>query len=193
LTISDQERSTYTDVFAVERYGDFSPGAHYAPLFASLAKPPATVLDAGCGTGKGMLALHAAGFKVMGCDLTASGLVPEARSVGYMVEACLWRDLFPVAYLADVPKFDYAYCCDVLEHIPPTFTMLTVRNILAITQHAAFFSIALVPDNFGVWVGKPLHQTVQGFTEWRDQLNEVGKVIESRDLGLSGVYWVAPQ
>ena len=197
--ITQRERAVYQDIFQIPTYSDHSPGEVYAPLFASLAQAPATVLDAGCGSGKGMLALTALGFSVYGCDLTDAGLVPEARALGNMLQACLWRDVFPVAYIAASGKtgdcafqFDYAYCCDVLEHIPPTFTMLAVRNILAVTRYAAFFSIALTPDNFGVWVGKPLHQTVQSFTDWRDQLSEVGRVLEARDLGVNGIYWVAP-
>jgi hypothetical protein len=50
-----------------------------------------------------------------------------------------------------------------------------------------------MPDGHGVWVGKHLHQTVQSFTAWRDQLNEVGRVVDARDLCVAGVYCVESQ
>lgn len=189
MTIQAQERETYRDMFAIESYGDFSPGERYAPVFASLATPGATVLDAGCGTGKGLLALEALGYDVFGCDLTADGLLPETKHLR-MVEACLWRDLSAVTFLAGVEQFDYVYCCDVLEHIPTPFTMLVVRNLLSVAKHGVFLSIALQPDQCGVWIGKHLHRTVQSFSEWRDQLKELGTVTEARDLMTTGIYMV---
>jgi hypothetical protein len=50
-----------------------------------------------------------------------------------------------------------------------------------------------MPDGHGVWVGKHLHQTVQPFTTWRDQLNEVGRVVDARDLCVAGVFCVEPR
>jgi CRISPR/Cas system-associated exonuclease Cas4 (RecB family) len=41
-----------------------------------------------------------------------------------------------------------------------------------------FLGIALVPDQFGVWMGTPLHLTVQPFTWWRDSLKELGTVVD---------------
>lgn len=191
------ERATYREMFGVEEYCVHSPGERYLPAFQQWAPIGSTVLDAGCGPGAGARALRAAGYRVALCDLEPYrefGDLPFAA-------ACLWseRDLAAVAYLMCLHglttdgKFDYVYCCDVLEHLPPPFTMLAVRNLLSIVRVGVFLSISVMPDGHGVWVGKHLHQTIQPFTAWRDQLNEVGRVIDARDICLAGLYCVVPR
>ncbi len=71
--------------------------------------------------------------------------------------------------------------------------MLVISRLLHVARRGVFLSIALVPDEFGVWVGQPLHQTVQGFTWWRDRLNTLGTIKECRDLLTAGVYYVEPK
>lgn len=194
------ERDTYETAWALDGYANFAPGEQYLPLFLEIAKPEqvqsypglgrvtrqTTVLDAGIGSGKGALALVAAGFAVTGCDLTPDGLVPEAQGLPF-VDACLWHDL-----RAAVGPFDYVYCCDVLEHIPPEWTMLVIQRLLEVAQKGVFFSISLVPDSFGVWVGKPLHQSVYSFQWWRDHLADLGTLVECRHLLHTGIFYVKP-
>lgn len=195
-TLQAQEAALYTDVWhTVNQYGEVSPGQRYVPLFLDMARVPPTryaltVLDAGTGSGKGALALKAAGFeKVILCDHTNAGLVPEAQDLPFCC-ASLWDDLRqPLGYVPG-GKVDYVYCSDVLEHIPPTFTMLTVRRLLDVARQGVFLSIALQPDVNGYWVGRPLHQTVQGFVEWRDQIASLGRLVECRDLLHTGLYYV---
>lgn len=190
-------RDRHAEAWRLPAYGRYSPGAEYADLFASLAAPGASVLDAGCGAGAGMAALDARGFRVFGCDVTLEAL-PESRWA-QAATANLWRarDLSAVAYLARVSvaipgeRFDWGYCCDVLEHLPPAFTMLVVQNLLQ-TCDRLFLAVCLVEDGFGVWVGQPLHLTVQPFMAWRDQLREIGRVVEARDLGANAIFVVEP-
>jgi len=180
------ERALYETVWStVHNYGDFAPGEQHVRLFRAMSgATEGTVLDAGCGSGKGALALAAAGFDVTCCDLTREGLVEDARALPFR-ESCLWH-LEPRA----VGLYDYVYCCDVLEHIPTEYTMLVIARLLGVARVGAFLSIALVPDAFGVWVGTPLHQTVRDFVWWRDRLADMGQLVEARDLGTTGVYWV---
>lgn len=196
MTLTEQETQTYSDALALPHYGDFSPGERYADLFASLATPGATVLDAGCGTGKGMIALAARGFQVTGCDLTASGLVAEAKQFLIHEGVSLWRPL-PMrnpggAWRRHQMPYDYVYCTDVLEHIPPQFTMLVITRLLAAASRGVFLSISLVPDSFGVWVGHSLHQTVRRYDEWLRDLRELATVTDARDLGVTGTYFLEP-
>lgn len=189
--IRERERETYDNVWAVPAYSLHSPGEHYLPIFLDMAKTTMriSVLDAGCGSGKGALALKAAGFAhVHGCDLTAEGLIDEARGAFPFTEVCLWEDLRPA-----VGFYDFVYCCDVMEHIPTTFAMLVVSRLLEVAKRGVFFSISFQPDVMGAWVGKHLHQTLQSFVDWRDQLSTVGKLVEARDLINSGCFLVAPK
>jgi len=187
LSVTEKERDTYVSMWALPAYNDNSPGERMLPLFIDMAQPQhgASVLDAGCGGGKGALALAAAGFNVLMCDLTDAGLLPEAKRLPFFTTA-LWS---PLRARVSMPN-DYVYCCDVLEHIPPTFTMLVISRLLDVADKGVFLSISLMPDNFGVWIGKPLHQTVQSFQQWKEQLHAVGRVIEARDLLHMGVFLV---
>jgi len=78
--------------------------------------------------------------------------------------------------------YDWVYCTDVLEHLPPQFTMLAVDQMLRVATRGVFLTISTQPDQFGVWVGRSLHQTVQHYVWWRDSLRELGELVDARDL-----------
>ena len=200
MNVLQTERQLYQDVWqSIDQYGTFAPGEHYLPLFLQMVgERRGTVLDAGTGSGKGALALMAAGFKVLACDVTDAGLY-DSGPITFRL-ACLWHDL---SFLLNAARhvgsphgrttFDYVYCTDVLEHIPPQFTMLAVDQMLRVTKHGLFLTVSLGPDSFGVWVGQALHQTVQSFTWWRDSLKELGTVVEARDLMVNAAFLVVPK
>lgn len=189
MTLLTRERETYEAAWAFKPYAEYAPGEKYLPLFLDMAQTTmrGSVLDAGCGSGKGSLALRAAGFDVTACDLTDAGIVPEAKAVPF-IQTALWSDL-----KRQVGFRDWVYCTDVMEHVPPTFTMLVVSRLLEVARRGVFLSIALMPDEFGKWIGKPLHQSLQNFNQWREQLDTVGQVVEARDLLHTGVYLVHPR
>lgn len=189
MSLIQAERQTYETAWSINDYGKMSPGETNVPLFLDMAHPTpgVSILDAGCGSGRGALALRDAGFHdIILCDLTPAGLLPEAHEYFAFVETVLWKPLPPA-----VGRFDWVYCCDVLEHIPPTFTMLVAARLLEVAKRGVFFSIALMPDNFGAFVGKPLHQTIQPFQAWKEQFNALGRVVECRDLLAAGIFLVA--
>ena len=187
------EREKYADMWTVESYAQHSPGEKYVPVFMEMIgvdpfdhASTVSVLDAGCGSGKGAIALAENGFYVRLCDFTDEGLVPEARDF-FFTQVCLWHDL------RGLFLDDYVYCCDVLEHIPVAFTMLVAARLLEVAMRAVFFSVSFQPDVMGYWIGKPLHETVMPFIWWRDQLNAVGRVVQGRDMLGSGVFLVEPR
>lgn len=196
MDIRATEQQLYETVFStVDSYHASSPGEGLLPLFLDMAKAKtgSNILDAGCGSGKGAAALRGCGFSVWMCDLTDAGLTETTKGLPFRT-ATLWHPLVPQlgSYQAQI-GFDYVYCCDVLEHIPTPFTMLVIARLLEVTRKGLFLSISLRQDVFGAWVGESLHKTVQPFTAWRDQLGELGTVIEARDLLDTGVYLVAPR
>lgn len=189
MDLITQERDKYADVWTLEAYGTHSPGERNLPVFLSMVGPTgSTVLDAGCGSGKGALALSDRGFDVECCDFTVDGLVEAAKRFPFH-QVCLWNDV----RLALGTKFDYVYCCDVLEHIPVALTMLVVSRLLDVCTRGAFFTISFQPDVMGYWVGRPLHETVMPFIWWRDQLAAVGELVEARDMLTNGAFFVRPR
>lgn len=190
------ERETYAQMWSgVEDYSTHAPGEHYLPLFLQCVgdvRKGVTVLDAGTGSGKGALALEAAGFTVRACDFTDAGY----RGTAPFYDACLWSDLSTVTRgfgHVSRTRADYVYCTDVLEHLPPQFTMLAIEQTLRVCRKGLFLTVSLVPDSFGVWAGKSLHQSVFSFVQWRDWLKEVGTVEEARDLIGNAMFLVRPR
>jgi ubiquinone/menaquinone biosynthesis C-methylase UbiE len=192
VSILADERATYDEAWAsIQTYGNNSPGEQFLPLFLQMVGDTrGTLLDAGTGSGKGAVALQRAGFTVCLCDVTDAGLIPDARALTFK-SACLSRGFGGYEHCGFArTTFDYVYCCDVLEHMPPQFTMLAVEQMLRITKRLLFLSVSLSVDVNGAWIGKRLHQTVEPFTWWRDSLSELGRVVEARDLLDCGVFLV---
>lgn len=191
MNLLERERAKYEDAWAIPQYAELSPGEHLVKVFLQMA--PATtliqssVLDAGAGSGKGALKLDQAGFRVTMCDLTDAGLIPEAQSLPFY-SVCLWHSLRRV-----VGFHDWVYCTDVMEHIPPEFTMLVVSRLLEVARKGVFLSITFLEDNFGRIIGETLHQTVQPYTWWKSRLETMATIRESRDLINSGVFLLEPR
>lgn len=199
MDVVARERVLYEDVYdTVSRYAIDSPGQANFPLFLEMAgdvgvpRSEMSILDAGCGGGYGALAFKEAGFgKVVMCDITDFGLSNEAKASGMLFyQTALWDSLHVVAGGTLGRCFDYVYCCDVLEHIPKEFSMLVVSRLLEVSRHGVFMSICHKLDVHGLWVGKHLHQTVESFNWWRDNLSVLGEIVECRDLLSNGLFLV---
>jgi SAM-dependent methyltransferase len=198
-TIQEREAEVYADLWSsVALYKSNSPGERYAEVFHSIVQDPgATVLDAGCGEGRGMVELAKLGYQVAGIDITDAGLSAEAKQYPCVIET-IWADLRPALLVLrlTVPTVftsdtvDYVYCCDVLEHLEPQFTMLAVDQLLRVAKKGVFLSIYFDQDRFGHWVGRPLHLTVQPFVWWRDALREIADVVEARDCHNFGIFYL---
>ena len=175
------ERAKYRACWADPRYRVYSPGEQMLPLFRRMVrKRTGTLLDLGCGTGRAGVALAELGFTV-----TLADFVDTSRDEG--VELPFRR----INIFGRWPRgrWDWVYCCDVLEHLPPERQRAALGNIAA---HAgqAFFSIHFGADNFGAVVGHPLHLTIRPFAWWREFLREFGDVVEARDLIGMGAFRV---
>lgn len=188
MSLLAHERSLYVDVWgALPEYSNHSPGEQWLPVFLEIVgSQRGRLLDAGCGSGRSAVALSTAGFDCSMCDLTEDGVIAEASALPFS-QACLWHSL------AHLGRFDYVYCCDVIEHLPPQFTMLAIAQLLAVATRGIFLSVSLVEDRFGVWIGEPLHQTVQPYVWWLESLRELGEVTDARDLIMCATFFVRPR
>jgi len=93
-----------------------------------LPKPPARILDVGCGPGLGAKIMKERGYEIVGIDYNeravqfAEVLVPDARFILGDV-----RSLEQVTHLHN--WFDSVTAVEVIEHIPPEFHANMLKGI----------------------------------------------------------------
>ena len=177
---AEKERTKYEAIWASHRYHEFSPGAKFAPAFADYVEDKdLSVIDLGCGAGEGGKALKDLGFTTM----TFMDIVKVDEDLFPFICGCLWDKWAPHA------KWNWGFCCDVMEHIPPEYVSLVLHRIRERTKRV-FFSIAFTEDHCGMAIQEELHLTIKPFKWWRDFLKEFGEVEDARDLGLQGIFIV---
>jgi 2-polyprenyl-3-methyl-5-hydroxy-6-metoxy-1,4-benzoquinol methylase len=186
-TVERREQELYGAVWeSIDAYDNNSPGVAYNKIFREIVQGSGSVLDAGCGAGRAGLLLQDFGYRVQWCDFVSEGLNAKVPLKSF-TKVALWNDL-----QRQIGFVDYVYCCDVLEHIPTELTMLALYQMMRIARRGLFLTVSTVPDNFGQWVGEPLHKTVQPFTWWRDRLRMLGTTVEARDMLISALFYVEP-
>ena len=172
MSLHEHEAEKYEKTWSIPEYHDFSHGEFHADLFMEItgASKGETVIDLGCGTGRGGKALKKRGLKPAYLDLA------NYNKNRPFIEQPLWMPIDG--------KWDYGLCCDVMEHLPQEYTMLAIHNMLEACD-GLFLSICFDDEGFGQIVGEPLHLTVKPFTWWRDCLREIGTLEEARDFSPS--------
>lgn len=158
------EREKYVAVWQRPEYRKVSPGMLECERAFAVCKMMSSqsLIDFGSGPCRA-----AKWFQDKGLDVLAIDFAPNAREHDDVpfVEACLWE-------LPDtLPKADFGFCTDVLEHIPPEKVSAVLANIAMLTKRAAYFRIATRPDKMGPkLLNQPLHMTVQSGEWWRRQV-----------------------
>lgn len=164
------EAEKYGKLWARPEYRQVAPGEGLAQLFLEIARPRrgASVIDFGCGTGRGALMLAIlGGLNVTMVDFVANCLDEEIR------DACTTQAHTLRFVKADLEKklpvvAEYGFCTDTMEHIPDARVDQVLNNILRAAQHV-FFSISIVPDGCGSLIGETLHLSVHPYSWWLDQ------------------------
>jgi SAM-dependent methyltransferase len=165
------EAAKYAEVWSHDAYRKVAPGEHHVQRFIDLAKPRAdhVVCDFGCGTGRGALGLVRRNLSVCGVDFAPNCLDDGVREHLGERFRFLQHDL--TTPLAE--KFDYGFCTDVLEHIPPQDVGRVLYNICAASKKI-YLHISTVPDVMGALIGEPLHLTVESPFWWQEKLEKIG-------------------
>jgi SAM-dependent methyltransferase len=164
----EQEQEKYRRMWTeVPGYRSHSPGEELVSVFLSKAlwTPTDTLLDAGCGPGRAGLRLKTAGLDVSWLDITKESLDKGVRSQGTFFEGCLWDMELPT-------NFDWVYCCDVMEHIPPEHVDATLDFLLATARKGTFMQIALWAEGWGNKIGETLHLTVEPAEWWVEKITK---------------------
>jgi 2-polyprenyl-3-methyl-5-hydroxy-6-metoxy-1,4-benzoquinol methylase len=176
IPLEIREKEKYTQIWEIEKYGKFAPGETFVDkaIEALGIEPGDLVIDYGCGSGKGAALMASKGMYVTGVDFAEN--CPGARNGNFeFINACLW----------DMPEMlgDWAYCTDVMEHIPPEKVLDVVKGIHDRTKKGAFFNIATRDDVMGGNIGKRLHMTVMPAKSWENILSEFWSVTTTESEG----------
>ena len=161
------EKDLYKMMWDRPEYRITAPGEHIAHEFLKQARPPkgASVLDLGCGTGRGSLNLaFFGGLDVTMVDFADNCLDEDIRP---MLETQKHAMRFVEADLSQPLPVTaaYGFCTDVMEHIRPHHVDRVIDNCLAACQHV-FFQIATEDDIMGKIVGHKLHLSVHPYEWW---------------------------
>jgi 2-polyprenyl-3-methyl-5-hydroxy-6-metoxy-1,4-benzoquinol methylase len=164
------EAVKYGKLWNMEEYRKVAPGESLATTFLRQARPKAgaSVIDFGCGTGRGGLMLAVLGrLKVTMVDFVSNCLDPEITEA--LTTQADMLNFVKLDLEEPIPiNAQYGFCTDVMEHIPPQRTERVLDNILRAAQHV-FFSISTTEDVCGRLIGEPLHLTVQPYQWWLEQ------------------------
>jgi SAM-dependent methyltransferase len=106
-------------------------------------RPPAHVLDVGCGWGTNLVALENAGYRVSGLDISRRALERIDKAERHLIEADLSQDL-----PADRPLADAVLALDVIEHIDNDTAALTRIATLVRPGGVAIVSVPALPELF---------------------------------------------
>lgn len=181
MDLSASERLKYQAMWEQPAYRERSPGMRLAARAHAWmgCKPRESLCDWGAGTGRASAWFADQGLQVTAVDIAENAITEFDGDVSI---ANLWE-------LPDtLGRFDYGYCCDVMEHIPPEHVEASMRGIAERTTKAAFFQIALFECHMGDDLGLHLHLTVRPANWWCSTLQrQFGTV----DLDVSNKYVLA--
>ena len=166
--LARNEQHKYEKIWEIPHYrgsSDYWLPSLFLDHFKTQIYQGATLIDFGCGTGRSVPLLMQAGLQVNLLDIAENCLNPEIflQTLGpnppvHFFHECLWN-LSP-----HIKPADWIISFDVLEHIPESKIDIVLKEMASHMKIGGLFTIALCKDNFGSWIGEPLHLTVKPAT-----------------------------
>ena len=140
-------------------------------------RPPARVLDVGCGWGVTLEALETRGFQAAGMDVSRRTLEELDRPGRRLIEADLTRPMPPRA-----SGYDAVLALDVIEHLDDDVT--AVRRIARLTRPGGpvVVSVPALPEMFGEF------DRIQGHRR-RYRPEDLHAAFSDSDLEVERVFW----
>ena len=161
------EAEKYKAMWDVPQYRLTSPGERSAQDFVERFNPAwdEHVIDFGCGTGRGGLAIS----KETGAQVTLVDFADNCRDEDAKELPFVKADLSqPIPVVGG-----YGYCSDVMEHIPPEQVDNVIRNIMDCVPKC-FFRIDFQDDQCGAFIGETLHLSVHPHEWWVETFERLG-------------------
>jgi Rhamnan synthesis protein F/Methyltransferase domain len=162
FTLNSEEDSLgFVAAFGDIPYGRYQPWlGYYRTIARSLIRKyrPETVIDAGCGWGLLVEALHDRGVDARGFDLSLEA-ISNARDD--MKQYVFQHSLLEPVPLVDGKKYDLAVCLEVAEYLAPEDTAKAIKNLCAASNRIVF---AATPYEFK----SQKIRNVRSTSEWLD-------------------------
>jgi 2-polyprenyl-3-methyl-5-hydroxy-6-metoxy-1,4-benzoquinol methylase len=140
-------------------------------------RPPAAVLEAGCGWGINLAALEAAGYQITGLDVSRRMLERLDRPDRCLVEADLTQEL-----PGRLPTYDCVLALDVIEHIDDDCYVLQQLARLLKPNGRLIISVPALPELFSEF------DEVQGHRR-RYTAESVRNCVEGAGLVVKNTRW----
>ena len=172
-----EEQHKYMKCWSVDDYRRISPGEICVDMFLEALNDVCPnhqkhrLVDIGCGTGRG-------GFKIWnetGMDVTLMDFAANCldEPIAEEVQKQADEDAPSLRFVEhDLTQkypdsFEWGYCCDVMEHLPPDQVDAALDSIFSMCSEV-FFQIATIPDHFGSHpdIQDDLHLTVWDYNKW---------------------------
>lgn len=170
MSLEAIEQDKYERMWSRKEYRRWSPGLEAAPRAWLHMERGQSLYDLGCGTGRAGVWFAGRGMDVALVDFVPSAV--EYQSLPFF-EACLWE--------MSLPRRDWGFCADVMEHIPSGHVDETLKRIASVCTRA-YLQIHCHADGCGRLIGETLHMTVREPNWWLDRVDrffDVTHVTES--------------
>src|SRR6516225_4050840 len=148
-------------------------------------RPPARILEAGCGWGTNLEALEAAGYQVTGLDISRRALDRLDRPHRQLIEADLSQG-FP----GSLPAYDCVLALDVIEHIDDDRQAIRELRRLSNPGGRLIVSVPALPELYSEFDEVQGHRRRYTAESLRTCLEEAGLVVD--DILWWGQWMVRP-
>jgi 2-polyprenyl-3-methyl-5-hydroxy-6-metoxy-1,4-benzoquinol methylase len=135
--------------------------------------PPTSILDAGCGWGTNLRVMEAAGYRVVGLDVSRRALDRLDRPDRQLIEADLSQPL-----PRDLPRYDCVLALDVIEHIDDDCRAVQQLSGLVNPGGRLILSVPAIPELYSEFDEIQGHRRRYTADSLKNCLEQAGLIVE---------------